>query len=452
MPRILFVDDDFEFTNMLSTFISMEGYEADSSNSPKNALNIIKNNDFDFVITDIRMPEMDGLKFLGEALSIKPNLTVIVMSAYGTHETALEAVKRGAYDYIAKPFNPEELLLLLKKAEERERLKRENNLLKMQIRKASGIDNIIGNSIQVQELKDKIKKAASVDVTVIIQGESGTGKELVARAIHELSKRADRPMITVNCAAIPENLIESELFGHCRGAFTDAHSDKAGLFEEANGSTLFLDEIGELPLNLQTKLLRAIETKEIRRIGETRDRKVDVRIIAATSRNLSEDVKNGRFREDLYYRINVFSIYIPPLRERKEDIPILIRYFIEKYSKKHNRKTPAIGKDVIDLLCSYKWDGNIRQMENAAESAIILCDSDTLSPSHFPQIQNQISYDMDMALQDEDKSLNRAVAKFERQFIINVLNSVNGNRTKAARLMNISHRTLLYKLKEYGIK
>ncbi|MGB9598983.1 MAG: sigma-54-dependent transcriptional regulator, partial [Myxococcota bacterium] len=307
MPKILFVDDDFEFTNMLSTFISMEGYEADSSNSPKNALNLIKNRDFDFVITDIRMPEMDGLKFLEESLSIKPELTVIVMSAYGTYETALEAVKRGAYDYIAKPFSPQELLLLLKKAEERERLKRENSLLKMQIKKESGLDNIIGNSIQILELKEKIKKAASVDVTVLIQGESGTGKELVARAIHGLSKRSDKPMITVNCAAIPENLIESELFGHCRGAFTDAHADKAGLFEEANGSTLFLDEIGELPLNLQTKLLRAIETKEIKRIGETRDRKVDARIIAATSRNLLEDVKSGRFREDLYYRINVFT-------------------------------------------------------------------------------------------------------------------------------------------------
>ncbi|MGC9042432.1 MAG: sigma-54-dependent transcriptional regulator [Myxococcota bacterium] len=452
MPKILFVDDDFEFTNMLSTFISMEGYEADSSNSPRNALNLIKNRDFDFVITDIRMPEMDGLKFLEESLSIKPELTVIVMSAYGTYETALEAVKRGAYDYIAKPFSPQELLLLLKKAEERERLKRENSLLKMQIKKESGLDNIIGNSIQILELKEKIKKAASVDVTVLIQGESGTGKELVARAIHGLSKRSDKPMITVNCAAIPENLIESELFGHCRGAFTDAHADKAGLFEEANGSTLFLDEIGELPLNLQTKLLRAIETKEIKRIGETRDRKVDARIIAATSRNLLEDVKSGRFREDLYYRINVFTIYIPPLRDRKEDIPILIRYFIEKFARKHNKKTPAIAEDVIEQLMRFRWDGNIRQMENAAESAIILCDSDTLSTNHFPQISNQINYDMEAILSDEDRSLNKAVAKFEREFIINVLKSVNGNRTQAARLMNISYRTLLYKMKEYGIQ
>ncbi|MCX7959257.1 MAG: sigma-54 dependent transcriptional regulator [Deltaproteobacteria bacterium] len=452
MPKILFVDDDFEFTNMLSTFISMEGYEADSSNSPKKALNLIKDNDFDFIITDIRMPEMDGLRFLEEALKIKPELTIIVMSAYGTYETAIEAVKRGAYDYIAKPFNPEELLLLLKKAEERENLKKENSLLKMQIRKESGLDSIIGNSSAIQEVKEKIKKAAMVDVTVVIQGESGTGKELVARAIHSLSRRSDKPMVTINCAAIPENLIESELFGHSRGSFTDAHSDKPGLFEEANGSTIFLDEIGELPLALQTKLLRAIETKEIRRIGENRDRRVDVRIIAATSRNLPEDVKSGRFREDLFYRLNVFSIFIPPLRNRRDDIPVLLRYFAEKFSLKHNRKIPVISKELINHLSKQSWDGNIRQLENAVESAIIMCDSENLEISHFPQITNHNLNEFDINIQGEDKSLASAVARFEKQFIIKVLQSVGGNRTKAAKMMNISHRTLLYKLKEYGIK
>jgi len=231
MPKILFVDDDYEFTNMLSTYISMEGYDVESSNSPKSALNLIKNNNYDFVITDIRMPEMDGLRFLQEALEIKRDLTVIVMSAYGTYETAIEAVKRGAYDYISKPFKPEELLLLLKKAEERESLKRENNRLRMQLKQESGLDNIIGNSFQIQELKEKIKRVSPLDVTVIIQGESGTGKELVARAIHDLSKRSEHPIVAINCAAIPENLIESELFGHARGAFTDAHTDRAGLFE-----------------------------------------------------------------------------------------------------------------------------------------------------------------------------------------------------------------------------
>ncbi len=452
MSKILFVDDDYEFTNMLSTFISMEGYEAESSNSPKNALNLIKENDFDFVITDIRMPEMDGLKFLEEALQIKPEQTIIVMSAYGTYETALEAVKRGAYDYIAKPFNPEELLLLLKKAEERESLKRENYLLKMQLKKELGLDSIIGNSVQIQEVKQKIKRAAPVDVTVIIQGESGTGKELVARAIHSLSKRASKPLVTINCAAIPENLIESELFGHSRGAFTDAHSDKAGLFEEADGSTLFLDEIGELPINLQTKLLRAIETKEIRRIGENKDRKVDVRIITATSRNLLEDVKSGRFREDLFYRLNVFNIYIPPLRERREDIPILVKYFVERFSLKHNRKITTIDRRLIEFLSNLNWEGNVRQIENAVESAIIMCDSEELRTSHFSQIPNLQTYNIESDFANEDKSLTKAVAKFEKQFIIRILQSVNGNRTKAAKIMNISHRTLLYKMKEYEIK
>lgn len=452
MPKVLFIDDDYEFTNMLSTFISMEGYEAETSNSPKKALLLLKDIYFDFVITDIRMPEMDGLKFLEEALKIRPELTVIVMSAYGTYETAIEAVKRGAYDYIAKPFNPEELLLLLKKAEERENLKRENNLLKMQLKKESGLESIIGNSQAIQEIKDKIKKAASVDVTVVIQGESGTGKELVARAIHNLSRRSPKPMITINCAALPENLIESELFGHTRGAFTDAHQDKPGLFEEANGSSLFLDEIGELPVALQTKLLRAIETKEIRRIGENRDRKIDVRIIAATSRNLLEDVKKGKFREDLYYRLNVFNIFIPPLRERREDIPILLKHFVEKFVIKHNKKMPLISKDLINHLSRLNWEGNIRQLENAVESAIIMCDSEELNISHFPQISNVGSSEIDSIITGDDKSLASAVARFEKQYIIKILESVGGNRTKAAKIMNISHRTLLYKLKEYGIK
>ncbi|MCX7944795.1 MAG: sigma-54 dependent transcriptional regulator [Deltaproteobacteria bacterium] len=452
MPRVLFVDDDFEFTNMLSTFISMEGYEADTSNSPKRALNLIREQNFDFVITDIRMPEMDGLRFLEEALLIKPNLIIVVMSAYGTYETAIEAVKRGAYDYIAKPFNPEELLLLLKKAEERENLKRENSLLKMQIKKESGLDSIVGNSIAIQNLKERIKKAAGVDVTVLINGESGTGKELVARAIHNLSKRSDRPMITINCAAIPENLIESELFGHTKGAFTDAQADKVGLFEDANGSTLFLDEIGELPLTLQTKLLRAIETKEIRRIGENKDRKVDVRIIAATSRNLPDDVKNGRFREDLFYRLNVFNISIPPLRERVDDIPILLKHFVEKFATKHNKKIPNISKELISYLSKLKWEGNVRQLENAVESAIIMCDSDILGMEYFPNESISRASDIDIDLDSQDLSLASAVARFEKKFIIKVLQSVGGNRTKAAKIMNISHRTLLYKLKEYGIK
>ncbi len=452
MPRVLFVDDDFEFTNMLSTYISMEGYEVDSCNSPKNALTLVQNNQYDFVITDIRMPEMDGIKFLEETLKIKPDQTIIVMSAYGTYETALEAIKRGAYDYISKPFKPEELLLLLKKAEERENLKRENSLLKMQIQKQSGLDNLIGNSVQIQDIKEKIKKVSSIDITVLIQGESGTGKEIIARAIHQLSQRSSRPMISINCAAIPENLIESELFGHTRGAFTDAHTDKAGLFEEAHRSTIFLDEIGELPLSLQTKLLRTIETKELRRIGENRDRKVDVRIIAATSRNLTEDVKNGRFREDLFYRLNVFNINIPPLRERKDDIPVLLKHFVSIFAAKHNRKEPSLDKELIQHLHKFNWPGNVRQLENAVESAIILCDSDTLNISHFPQIGNSTLEDNYLDISIEEKSLNSAVARFEKNFIINVLKSVNGNRTKAAKILNISHRTLLYKLKEYGIK
>jgi two-component system response regulator AtoC len=452
MPSILFVDDDYEFTNMLSTYISMEGYDVEASNSPKNALNLIKGNDYDFVITDIRMPEMDGLRFLEEALNIKPDIIVIIMSAYGTYETAIEAVKRGAYDYISKPFKPEELLLLLKKAEERESLKRENSRLRMQLKQESGLDVIVGNSVQIQELKERIKKVAPLDVTVLIQGESGTGKELVARAVHDLSKRSEHPIVAVNCAAIPENLIESELFGHARGAFTDAHTDKMGLFEEAHRSTLFLDEIGELPLTLQTKLLRVIETKEIRRIGETKDRKVDVRIIAATSRNLLEDVKKGRFREDLYYRLNVFSLVIPPLRERREDIPVLLRYFVQKFSRKHNIKEPVIDRNTIEFVTSLDWEGNVRQLENAVESAVILCDSGVLMPSHFSHLKTGIEGYQEVELDEKDMSLSRAVAKFERNWIIKALKATNGNRTKAAQLLNISHRTLLYKMKEYGIK
>jgi two-component system response regulator AtoC len=374
------------------------------------------------------------------------------MSAYGTADIAIEAMKLGAYDYISKPFKPDEIILTLRKAEEREQLRRENQLLRKEVAREYSFENIISKNEKMQKIFDVIKKVSHYKSTVLITGESGTGKELVARALHYNSGRSQNPFIAVNCGAIPENLLESELFGHAKGAFTDAIRTKKGLFEEADGGTLFLDEIGELPGPLQVKLLRVLQEGEIRRIGESKPIQIDVRIVAATVKDLQKEVNEGRFREDLFYRLNVLPVHIPPLRERKEDIPLLIHHFIGKYNQAMNKNVASVDHKAMETLISYKWYGNVRELENTIERAIVLSEKNHIEAESLPIEIQEFKEEFKLAtFPDEEYSIKKASKSLEINLIKKALKKTKRNHTHAARLLEISHRALLYKIKEYEI-
>jgi two-component system response regulator AtoC len=450
--RILIVDDEENFRHMLSVILRKERYEVEAANNGEEGLQKVMASSFDQILCDIRMPQMDGLDFLKEVQKIGGHPSIIMMSGYGTIDTAIKAMKLGAYDYISKPFKSDEIILTLKKAEEREQLRRQNQLLRREVEKEYGLENIISQNEKMQEIFEVIKKVAQYKSTILITGESGTGKELVAKALHYHSDRSQGPFIAVNCGAIPENLLESELFGHAKGAFTDAIQAKKGLFEEADGGTLFLDEIGELPQPLQVKLLRVLQEKEIRRIGESKSIRIDVRIITATIKNLVKEVNEGRFREDLFYRLNVLPIHIPPLRERKEDIPILIDHFIRKYNLAMNKRVRGIDSKTVGVLMNYQWNGNVRELENAIERAMILTDKEMIESEHLPvEIQTFKEELQWPSLMKEEYSIKKASRLIETNLIKNALNKTNGNHTQAAKLLEISHRALLYKIKQYGI-
>ena len=450
--RILIVDDEENFRHMLSVILKKEHYEVETASNGEEGLKKVGLSAFDQILCDIRMPQMDGMEFLKEVQKMGAEAVIIMMSAYGTIDTAIEAMKLGAYDYISKPFKPDEILLTLKKAEERERLRKENELLRRQVQKEYGFKNIVSKNEKMLSIFEVIKKVAPYKSTILITGESGTGKELIARALHYNSDRSQLPFIPVNCGAIPENLLESELFGHVKGAFTDAVRTKKGLFEEADGGTLFLDEIGELPPQLQVKLLRVLQDGEIRRVGESKSIQIDVRIVAATVKDLIKEVSEGRFREDLFYRLNVLPIHIPPLRERKEDIPLLVHHFINKYSQSMNKRVTGITPKGMDALLNYKWYGNVRELENTIERAIVLTDKEVIELENLPlEIQNfkdQIPF---TSLAEEEHSIKKASRFLETNLIKKALKKTKGNHTHAARLLEISHRALLYKIKEYGI-
>jgi two-component system response regulator AtoC len=396
---------------------------------------------------------MDGLEFLREVQKAGMDATLIMMSAYGTVDTAIEAMKSGAYDYISKPFKPDEIILTLKKAEERERLRRENERLRREVRSQYSFENIVSKNEKMQKLFDVIRKVAPYKSTILIIGESGTGKELVARALHYQSDRSQRAFIPVNCGAIPENLLESELFGHVKGAFTDAIRTKKGLFEEADGGTLFLDEIGELPLQLQVKLLRVLQEGEIRRVGEAKPIQVDVRIVAATVKDLIREVKEGRFREDLFYRLNVFPIHLPPLRERREDIPLLASHFVKKYNQALGKAVASIHPKAVETLLNYRWFGNVRELENTIERAIVLADGSEIDKENLPaEIQEFEEGVPSPPVEEEECSIKKASKSLEINLIQKALKRTRGNHTHAAKLLEISHRALLYKIKEYGIR
>jgi two-component system response regulator AtoC len=454
--QVLVVDDEESLRLMLVVLLKRSGYEATAVASGEQALAELEQRAYDVVISDLRMPKLGGLELVDEIHKRGIQTTVIVMTAFGSVDVAIEAMKRGAYDYISKPFRADEIVLVLKKAEERERLFRENMSLKQALaerRKEDkrGIAGIIAGSSSMQEILRTTRKIAEYKTTVLITGESGTGKELVARAIHELSPRKEGPFVAVNCGAIPETLIESELFGHKKGSFTDAIRDKKGLFEEASGGTLFLDEIGELPLGPQVKLLRVLQEHVVRSIGSTTDEKVDVRMVAATVRDLPEEVKQGRFREDLFYRLNVIQVHLPPLRERREDIPTLIDHFLARTNTKLSMGMTGVSPDAMKLLLDYAWPGNVRELENTIERAMVLSDGQRIEVSGLPERLRESRDRIRQTLQSGELSIKKTTRIIEEELIRKALRETGGNRTNAAKILEISHRALLYKIKEFGI-
>jgi two-component system response regulator AtoC len=449
---VLVVDDEESLRLVLKTFLKRQGYQVEVADNGESALGMVESFGPDFILTDVRMPKMGGMDLLQTLKAKGHEATVIVMSAFGNLDLAIEAMKAGAYDYVQKPFKNDEILLTLKKAEERESLKRENRALRQEVMRESVFEEMLAKSDAMRVIFRTIAKVADFKTTALITGESGVGKELVARALHGRSDRHDGPFVAINCGAIPENLLESELFGHKRGAFTDASADRAGLFEQADGGTLFLDEIGELPLPLQVKLLRVLQDETVRRIGDNRDVKVDVRIAAATHRDLAAEVSASRFREDLYYRINVLHIHVPPLRERREDIPLLIDHFLEQNNRRLGTSIRAISPDARRLLMEYSWPGNVRELENTIERAMVLAEGDVLTEVDLPDRIHQARDPIRLQLQSGELSIKKTARVIEEVLIRRALQQTKGNRTRAAQLLEISHRALLYKIKDYQIE
>jgi two-component system response regulator AtoC len=445
------VDDEENLRLVLRTLLRRHGYEVETAESGEEALGMVDSFGPDVVLTDVRMPKMGGLDLLTTLKAKGNEATVIVMSAYGNMDLALEAMKAGAYDYVQKPFKPDEVVLALRKAEERELLRRENRALRDEIRKEHRFEDILAKSQKMQDIFRTISKIAEYKTTVLVAGESGVGKELVARAIHHRSSRRGGPFVAVNCGAIPENLLESELFGHKKGAFTDAVHDRRGLFEEADGGSLFLDEIGELPLALQVKLLRVLEDEKIRRVGDTRDLKVDVRIITATHRDLTAETKAGRFREDLFYRLNVLPILVPPLRDRREDIPLLIDHFVARNNNRLGTSIRGLDTESRRLLFEYAWPGNVRELENTIERAMVLAEGDQIVAQDLPDRLREARDPVQMQLASGELSVKKTMRIIEEILIRRALQKTKGNRTRAAEVLEISHRALLYKIKDYAI-
>jgi two-component system response regulator AtoC len=453
--RILVVDDDAALRDSLALLLAAEGYDVVTAADAEGALACLET-PVDVVLCDVRMPGMDGLELLPELIRRLPGAPVLLMSAYGSGDLAVEALKRGAFDYLAKPFQPAEVVLAIRKARERERLRRANALLQRDVSRAVGDRPIVAASPPMIELLELLERAAEYKATVLLTGESGTGKEVLARAIHAQSGRRHQAFVAVNCGAIPEALLESELFGHARGAFTGADRARRGLFVEADGGTLFLDEIGELPPALQVKLLRVLQEEEVRPIGEAKPRNVNVRVIAATSRDLEREVSAGRFREDLFYRLDVFRVRVPPLRERREDVPLLVDHFINRFRETLGRPVRTIADDALDRLLEHAWPGNVRELENVIERAMILADGDRITLRELPEAiaSPRAAAPVEPAAADAgggDFSMRRARRRFEADLIRRALDATSGNRTRAARLLEISYRALLYKIKEHGL-
>jgi two-component system response regulator AtoC len=449
--QVLIVDDEENIRLFLRTLLEKKGYAVTTAETAERALALAEAEPPDYVLADVKMPGMSGIELCRELRVRVPQATVIMMSAYGSVELALEAVGAGAYDYVAKPFKQDEVLFALAKAEEHDRLLRENRALRAAASGATGHPELLGKSPAIMQVFRLIGKVAEYRTTVLIQGESGTGKELVARALHKQSSRRDKAFVAINCGAIPDTLMESELFGHKRGAFTDAHADKLGIFQEASGGTLFLDEIGELTLALQVKLLRVLQESVVRPLGGNKDSTVDVRVIAASVRDLSKEVAQGRFREDLFYRLNVLQIVVPPLRERVEDVSLLIDHFIARNNDKLGTKIRGIDARARKALLAYHWPGNVRELENLIERAVVLAEGDVLMPEDIPERLHKAEDAVASMIASGELSIKKASRAIEESLIRQALAKTRGNRTAAARLLEISHRALLYKIKDYGL-
>jgi len=441
--RVLIVDDERQQRDILEMILRSEGCETAVAGNARQALSSLRGEAFDVVLTDLKMPDASGIALLEEVLNSQPNICVILMTAHGSIDSAVEAMRKGAFDYLTKPLEREELLLVLRRAMERSQLVRENQMLHEQLHDRFRLENIVGAHGSMEDVFRIVQKVAASNSTVLIYGESGTGKELVARALHHKSDRRDRPFWAVNIAALPESILEAELFGHERGAFTGAENRKIGLFEQASGSTLFLDEVGDLKRDLQVKLLRTLQEREILRVGGTERIRVDVRIVAATNQDLEHAVREGRFREDLYFRLNVIPIVLPPLRERRTDIPLLVEHFLAKYAGERDRK---VSEKAIEILMAYDWPGNVRELESVMERSLLLAEGGVIVPEDLPpSVRAGVSsLRPRLGLEIPDSGID--LEGVERSLILKALEKAGGNVSRAARLLGLSRRTLQYRL------
>jgi len=453
--KILVADDEQSMREFLDIMLKKEGYKVSLASNGEEVAKIVENDLFDLVLLDIRMPKLDGISTLRKIKTSTPETIVIMITAYASADTAIKAMKEGAYDYITKPFKVEEIKLIIKNALEKKNLQKENILLKQVVRDRFHFGNIIGQSSKMAALYDLLGKVSPTKTNILITGESGTGKELVAKAIHYNSPRKEKPFVTLNCGAIPESLIESELFGHMKGAFTDAIATKKGLFEVADEGTIFLDEISELPLLMQVKLLRVLQDKEFKRVGGTEDIRVDVRIIAATNKDLEEAVKEKRFREDLFYRLNVIQIKLPPLRDRKEDIQILANHFLKKYSQELGKSISKISPEALQILLNYDYPGNVRELQNIIERAVALEGSQELTSNNLSSYLSEQPLlkkgPIDIEIPNEGIDLKKVVEDLERSLLMKALDRTKGIKKKAAELLHINFRSMRYRLEKYGL-
>ncbi|OGQ04116.1 MAG: Fis family transcriptional regulator [Deltaproteobacteria bacterium RIFCSPLOWO2_12_FULL_44_12] len=456
MQHILIVDDEITIRRALEKFLGEMGYKVFAAGDGEEGLKILERNPIDLALVDLVMPKLDGISFIRQMKIMAPETVAIVLTGFGTITSAVEAMKVGAYHYLTKPFELEDIATLVKTALEHKELRSENKALRKQLHEKYRFDSIIGKSDAIQSVFELVEKVADTDSTILILGESGTGKELIAKAIHYNSRRKDKPLVTVNCAAIPEELLETELFGHMKGSFTGAIATKEGRFKAANGGTIFLDEIGDMSPKLQVKLLRVLQERKYEPVGSTQTEEVDVRILAATNQNLEEAVKKGRFREDLYYRLHVIPIQVPALRERMEDIPLLSSHFIQKYNKESNKEVSGVSDKARQIFSHYPWPGNIRELENLMESLVILKSKGEIEEKDLPEkirgYKTAHKGNTQVNIPDTGLSLRHALSAFENELILKALQKTGWNKNKAATLLKLNRTTLVEKIKKKGLE
>lgn len=455
-PRILVVDDEESIREFLEIMLKKEGYEITLAEDGLKAKEVLTKKTFDMVVSDLQMPNMTGMELLKHVRESYPELVFMIITAFGTTESAVEAMKMGAYDYLTKPFKIDEVRINIQNALRSKHLEVENRTLKKELTREYSFQNVIGNSEAMHKIFDLVRRVSQAPSNILITGDSGTGKEVVAKAIHYNGPLKDRPFVTINCGAIPEQLMESEMFGHKKGSFTSAVSDKPGLFEVADGGTLFLDEVGELPLNIQVKLLRAIQERVIRRVGANEDVKVEVRIIAATNRDLDEMVKQGTFRQDLFYRLNVINIKTPPLRDRKDDIPLLAQFFLKKYNDRLGKAVQTISAEAMEILKGYDYPGNVRELENIIERTVALEGGATILPESLPPIVNtptgrKMASSNEIEITADGIDLDRVLGQIEKELLIKAIHAANGVKKRASKLLHITFRSMRYRVEKYNL-